>query len=74
MKKFFKWLGTAVEDQNGGVSSKRLIMYWSMFLLTKMSTNVAANEELIWPIVALIFGLAGVTIPEWFNKIGKKDE
>lgn len=74
MKKFFQWLGTAIQDQNGNISSKRLVMYWAMYLLSTMAKNLEANKDLVWPVVALIFGLAGVTIPEWFNKIGKKNE
>lgn len=67
--KIFRWLGTALEDKAGSISSKRLIMFWGMYVLTKMSNNPTANEALIWPVIALILGAAGITIPEWFSKL-----
>lgn len=70
--KIFRWLGTAVEDKQGSISSKRLVMFWAMYTLSKMAKNPTPSEALIWPLVVLILGGAAITIPEWFSNLMKK--
>jgi hypothetical protein len=70
--KFLKWLATTVEDKAGAVSAKRVGFFWCLFMLQRVSINPKANEIVVWAIVGLAFGLAGLTIPEWFSNI-KKD-
>jgi len=70
--KFFKWLGTAIEDKEGSISSKRIGFFWCLYMLQRAIYIPQVNEIIIWAIVGLAFGLAGLTIPEWFSNI-KKD-
>lgn len=67
-----KWASTAVEDKAGSVSSKRLGFYFSLWMLKVMITSPDANSELVWPLIVLIAGLAGLTLPEWFSKLKNK--
>ncbi len=69
IKAFLKWAGTTVEDKAGSVSSKRLGFYFSLWMLKVMITMPGATSELVWPLIALIAGLAGLTLPEWFSKL-----
>jgi len=66
--KFLKWLGTAVEDKSGVISSKRLGFFWCLWMLSRAATMPVVNEIVIYAIVGLAFGLVGLTIPEWFSK------
>lgn len=74
IKVLLKWLATAVEDKAGSVSSKRLGFYMTLWLLKTMITTPGANAELVWPLIVLIAGLAGLTLPEWFTKLKKEDK
>lgn len=71
---FWRWLASAVEDKAGSVSSKRLGFYFSLWMLRIMITTPGANSELVWPLIVLIAGLAGLTLPEWFSKMKKDAE
>ena len=72
MKKFLMWLGTAVQDAKGDISSKRIALYWAMFILQQSAKNPQANEIVIYTVAALILGLVGLTIPEWFSNLSEK--
>lgn len=67
-----RWIATAFEDKAGSVSSKRLGFYISLWMLKVMITTPGASAELVWPLVALTAGLAGLTLPEWFANLKKK--
>jgi len=70
--KFFVWLASAIEDQKGSISSKRIGFFWCLFMLQRASVNPSVNEIVIYTIAGLSFGLAGLTIPEWFSNIKSK--
>jgi hypothetical protein len=69
--KFFTWIKGAFEDQAGTASSKRVILYWSMFLLTYMVTKsiggVPINMEVFWGIVGLVLAGLGLVTSEFFK-------
>jgi hypothetical protein len=67
--KLLKWLGTAIEDKAGGISSKRLGFFWCLWMLSRAVTTPEVNEIVIWAIVGLAFGLVGLTVPEWYSKL-----
>lgn len=69
--KFFKWIATAIEDKAGTISSKRIGFFWCLFMLQRVSANPAANEIVVYTVAGLAFGLAGLTIPEWFSNLKK---
>lgn len=69
MKKLFLWLATLVEDKKGSVSSKRVGFFWCLWMLTRAVEQPDINEIVVWAIVGLAFGLAGLTLPEWFSQI-----
>lgn len=70
--KFLKWIATLIEDKAGSISSKRIGFFWCLWMLSRAIEQPVVNEIVIWAVVGLAFGLAGLTIPEWFNTI-KKD-
>jgi hypothetical protein len=72
MKKFLIWIGGAFEDKQGAASSKRVGFFICLFILSKAVERPVANEIAIYTVAALAFGLAGLTMPEWFSKL-KKD-
>ena len=67
--KFFKWIATLVEDKAGSISSKRIGFFWCLWMLSRAVTQPDINEIVIYAIVGLAFGLAGLTLPEWFSNI-----
>lgn len=69
MKKFFLWIASCIEDKSGSVSSKRVGFFWCLFMLQRISQIPTVNELIVWAVVGLAFGLAGLTIPEWFSNI-----
>ena len=69
--KFFKWIATAIEDKAGTISSKRIGFFWCLFMLQRVSANPDANEIVVYTVAGLAFGLAGLTIPEWFSNLKK---
>ena len=69
MKKFLIWAGGALEDKQGAASSKRVGFFICLFILYQAVKNPVANEIAIYTVAALAFGLAGLTMPEWFNKL-----
>lgn len=71
--KFLLWLASTIEDKRGSISTKRLGFFWCLWMLNRAITIPNVNEIIIWAIVGLAFGLAGLTIPEWFSNL-KKDE
>lgn len=64
---FLKWLGSVVEDTDGAISSKRIGFFWCLWMLNRAIQMPNVNEIIIYSIVGLAFGLAGLTIPEWFS-------
>lgn len=72
MKKIVKWLASAVEDKAGSISSKRIGFFWCLWMLSRAVTQPGINEIVLYTIAGLAFGLAGLTIPEWFNTIKNK--
>lgn len=69
--KFIKWLATIIEDKSGQISSKRLGFFWCLWMLNRAVIMPGVNEIVVWAVVGLSFGLAGLTIPEWFSNIKK---
>ena len=67
--KLVKWLASAIEDKKGSISSKRLGFYYCLFVLGRAINNPSINEVAIYTFAGLAFGLAGLTIPEWFTNI-----
>lgn len=70
--KLLKWLATLIEDKAGCISSKRIGFFWCLYMLNRAIMQPVVNEIIIWAVVVLAFGLAGLTIPEWFNNIKKQ--
>lgn len=67
--KFILWLATLVEDKAGSISSKRIGFFWCLWMLSRAIEQPVTNEIVIYAIVGLAFGLAGLTLPEWFSTI-----
>ena len=67
--KLIKWLATLVEDKAGSISSKRIGFFWCLWMLSRAVQQPDVNEIVIWAVVGLAFGLAGLTLPEWFSKL-----
>ena len=77
--KFWAFMAGILEDQGGQASSKRVIMLGSFILLCKigidsMKPGFEVNSDILWAIILLIFGLAGLSVPEWFSKKGAEDK
>ncbi len=70
--KLIKWLATLVEDKAGNISSKRIGFFWCLWMLSRAIEQPLVNEIVIWAIVGLAFGLASITLPEWFSNIKNK--
>ena len=66
--KVLLWLASTLEDQAGSISTKRIGFFWCLWMLSRAIKQPDVNEVVIWAIVGLAFGLAGLTIPEWFSK------
>ena len=71
MKTFFVWLGTMIEDKTGVISSKRVGFFICLFILYHAVETPVSNEIAMYTVAALAFGLAGLTMPEWFSNIKK---
>lgn len=72
---FFRWLGTAVEDQAGSVSSKRVVAYGNFVLVVQQvwgSLHGLTVDPTIFigTLTAMLLAL-GLTIPEWFSELKK---
>ena len=67
--KFIKWIASLVEDKAGSISSKRVGFFWCLWILYRAVHQPQVNEIVIWAVVGLAFGLAGLTLPEWFSNI-----
>ena len=65
--KFFRWIATTIEDKKGAISSKRLGFFYCLWMLSRAVTQPNINEIVLYTIAGLSFGLAGLTIPEWFG-------
>jgi hypothetical protein len=71
--KLLKYLCTAIEDQAGSISSKRIGFYYCLWMLSRAIQQPQVNEIVIYSILGLALGLAGLTIPEWFSNIKNKN-
>jgi len=71
--KFLRWLASIIEDKAGTISSKRIGFFWCLWMLSRAITQPNLNEITLYTIAGLAFGLAGLTIPEWFSVINKKE-
>jgi hypothetical protein len=71
---FFKWIATTVEDQHGMVSAKRIGFFWCLWMLSRAVKQPEINEIVIYAIVGLAFGLAGLTLPEKFWNVKGKNQ
>jgi len=64
---FFKWLGGGLEDQQGSVSSKRIISYlmcWILYKIVCHSFEPGATTDytiLAWVCVLILVGLGVIT-------------
>lgn len=67
--KLIKWIATIVEDKEGSISSKRIGFFWCLWMLSRAIERPEVNEIVIWAVVGLAFGLAGLTLPEWFSNV-----
>lgn len=67
--KFILWIATIFEDKAGSISSKRIGFYWCLWMLSRAVQQPVINEIIIYAIVGLAFGLAGLTLPEWFSQL-----
>jgi len=65
--KLIKWLASIVEDKAGSVSSKRIGFFWCLWMLSRAVYQPNINEIVLYTIAGLAFGLAGLTLPEWFS-------
>jgi len=75
MKEFFKWLGSVIADKKlGGISSKRVGFFWCLWILSRAVDTPNVNEMVIWAVVGLAFGLAGLTIPDALGKLKFPDK
>lgn len=77
--KFWSFMAGILEDQGGQASSKRVIMLGSFFLLCKigidsMKPGFIIDQNVLWAVILLIFGLAGLSVPEWFSKKGMEEK
>lgn len=72
MKRIFQWLASLIEDKQGSISSKRVGFFLTLGMLNTAINVPEINPVVIYGIVALAFGLAGLTIPEWFSTINSK--
>jgi hypothetical protein len=70
--KFLKWTATLIEDKAGSISSKRVGFFWCLWMLSRAIDQPNVNEIVIWAVVGLAFGLAGLTLPEWFSTVKNK--
>ncbi len=66
---FFKWLGTAIEDKRGSISSKRIGFFIAIWYLKGLIDTPEVEVQLVWACMSLIAGLAGVSLAEWFTKL-----
>lgn len=73
MKKVILWFASVVEDKRGSISSKRLGFFWCLWMLSRAVTQPNINEIVLYTIAGLAFGLAGLTLPEWFSGIKKNE-
>ena len=75
--KFWSFMSGILEDQGGQASSKRVVMLGAFLLLAKislesMNPGKVVDTNVFFTIAILIFGLAGLSIPEWFSNKGEK--
>jgi hypothetical protein len=73
--KFWSFMAGILEDQGGQASSKRVIMLGAFILLCKISIEslkpgTVVDTNVFFTIAGLIFGLGGLSVPEWFSKKG----
>ena len=79
--KFLKWVGSAIEDQGGSVSSKRIGMFLIIILLFRITDKVLVMSVIptnLYLLLTYIIGVAlilalvflGVIAKEFFLKYG----
>lgn len=67
--KFIRWIASLIEDKRGQISSKRIGFFWCLWMLSRAVTQPNINEIVLYTIAGLAFGLAGLTMPEWFSNL-----
>jgi len=72
--RFFSWIATLIEDKAGHISSKRVGFFWCLWMLSRAVTQQNVNEIVLYTIAGLAFGLAGLTMPEWFSDLKQKKQ
>lgn len=70
---FFKWLGSAIEDKRGSISSKRIGFFIAIWYLKGLLETPAVEIQLVWALISLIAGLAGIALAEWFTKLKQEN-
>lgn len=70
--KVLLWLASTIEDKAGSISTKRIGFLWCLYMLNKAVKQPEVNDIVIYAIVVMALGLAGLTIPEWFSQIRNK--
>ena len=70
--KFLRWIASTIEDKAGSISTKRIGFLWCLYMLNKAVKQPEINDIVVYAIVVMALGLAGLTIPEWFAQIRKK--
>lgn len=67
--RFIKWLGSALEDQAGAMSGKRIGFYILLYQFCEELDKVPFDIQRAATVALLAITLYGLTIPEWFSKI-----
>lgn len=70
--KFITWAKGFFEDQAGGASSKRAILYWAMSLVTYITikdvTGAKVSTEIYMGAIGLVLAGLGLVTSEFFKK------
>lgn len=70
---FFRWLSSAIEDKRGAISSKRIGFFIALWYLKGLLETPEVEGQLVWALISLIAGLAGISLAEWFSKLKQEN-